>query len=328
MATYHVSIKVAKNECPGSSRASAHYAYVGRLGRYEKKFRTDEEVVYVKSGNMPFWAMNDPSIFWLASDTFERKNGSVYRELEAALPRELSHEKHRELIDNFINKVLSTQHPYSLAIHSKKAADGLPQPHVHLMWSERQMDGIERGPSLFFKRAAAARRGNDDCVKSQPDASKGGCKKIPMYPRINYFRALWADLLNAAYKDAELEYRVTHVSLRDQGIDRDPEPYLGPVLMRGEGGKALLELRKAYRKAAEVEAESLELISRLESMRSTRDRLETLFASDFLKRTMNRNIDKVNVCDEMLPDDSYLKLEEDSQTKGMSRSKPLQRNRY
>ncbi|MGK3295870.1 hypothetical protein ACSLNR_28170, partial [Escherichia coli] len=41
-------------------------------------------------GNMPEWARDNPSHFWQAADQFERANGSTYRELEIALPRELT----------------------------------------------------------------------------------------------------------------------------------------------------------------------------------------------------------------------------------------------
>ncbi|MGK3295924.1 MobA/MobL family protein, partial [Escherichia coli] len=41
----------------------------------------------------PEWARDNPSHFWQAADQFERANGSTYRELEIALPRELTPEQ-------------------------------------------------------------------------------------------------------------------------------------------------------------------------------------------------------------------------------------------
>ncbi len=42
-----------------------------------------------------------PSHFWQAADQFERANGSTYRELEIALPRELTPEQRLELVQDF-----------------------------------------------------------------------------------------------------------------------------------------------------------------------------------------------------------------------------------
>ncbi|MDK4547802.1 MobA/MobL family protein, partial [Kingella kingae] len=51
-----------------------------------------------ESGNMPKWAQNNPLDFWRAADQYERKNGTVYREHEIALPRELNAEQRAELV--------------------------------------------------------------------------------------------------------------------------------------------------------------------------------------------------------------------------------------
>ena len=45
---------------------------------------------------------------------------------------------------------LGTTRAYQWAIHHCVASDGREQPHVHLMFSGRQLDGIEREPELFF----------------------------------------------------------------------------------------------------------------------------------------------------------------------------------
>ncbi|MGK3681354.1 hypothetical protein ACSLOD_28105, partial [Escherichia coli] len=52
---------------------------------------TDEHVpLYIRRLE---WARDNPSHFWQAADQFERANGSTYRELEIALPRELTPEQ-------------------------------------------------------------------------------------------------------------------------------------------------------------------------------------------------------------------------------------------
>jgi hypothetical protein len=290
MAVYHVTIKVASKNAQQGMRASAHYAYLGRDGAYQK-LRTDEETVHVKSGNMPSWARYDASIFWLASDKYERKNGSVYRELEAALPRELSSQQQQEIVQEFIDEVLGTQHPYSLSIHVKVASDGLPQPHVHLMWSERQMDDIERDPSRFFSRAVAARKGKDGQVRNRPNPADGGCKKISMQPRLLEFRALWADLTNKAYLKAGFQLSVSHLSLKAQGASREPERHLGPFMFPSDESNILVARRRAHIDAQRAEAEGLRVMAEFKDIRVSQSRIRKLAVTNTLgiKKIRGRN---------------------------------------
>ena len=39
---------------------------------------------------MPEWAEEDPRSYWKAADEHERVNGRLFREVEFALPRELT----------------------------------------------------------------------------------------------------------------------------------------------------------------------------------------------------------------------------------------------
>lgn len=53
---------------------------------------------------MPEWAKDDPAHFWQAADAFERANGSTYREIEIALPRELNEAQRLELVRDFVKQ--------------------------------------------------------------------------------------------------------------------------------------------------------------------------------------------------------------------------------
>ena len=102
---------------------------------------------------MPEWARDNPSHFWQAADQFERANGSTYRELEIALPRELTPEQRLELVQDFVRQEAGERHAWSFAIHNPKASiDGGEQPHAHIMMSQRVNDGIERTPEQYFRR--------------------------------------------------------------------------------------------------------------------------------------------------------------------------------
>ena len=95
MATYHLSVKFG-----GKGQAANHADYIER----KEKYRDRQDLEYSAHGNMPEWARDNPSHFWQAADQFERANGSTYRELEIALPRELTPEQRLELVQDFVRQ--------------------------------------------------------------------------------------------------------------------------------------------------------------------------------------------------------------------------------
>jgi hypothetical protein len=211
MATYHCSVKVG-----GKGRGAAHAAYTSREGPYAWQ----EGLEHSEHGNLPAWAQADPLAFWRAADAHERANGAVYREIEVALPRELTPAQRRDLMHEFIQTHLGQQHAYTLAIHNPTAAlDGGEQPHAHLMFSERIQDSTPRDPAQYFKRYNAR----------APE--RGGCHKDSMgtLERLQTFRASWAELTNQALERHGYETRIDHRRYRARGIERDPEKHLGPV---------------------------------------------------------------------------------------------------
>jgi hypothetical protein len=242
MASYHCSVKTG-----GKGRAGKHGDYISREGKYSPELTKGnssklEDLEHKASGNMPAWAAHDAGIFWRAADEHERANGATYREIEVALPRELNPAQRQELVEDFIQQQIGERHPYTYAIHIPKAAiEKGEQPHAHIMYSERTLDGIARDPELFFKRANT----------KQPE--RGGCKKdsAGTKERLLATRELWANVQNKHLERAGVDERVTHLSLRAQGIDRTPEVHLGPVLAR-EHAPALREHRAAERELAQT----------------------------------------------------------------------------
>lgn len=93
MATAHLSVKVGK-----TGKGTPHAEYISRTGKYAKKLEQGEKLEATESGNMPAWAEENPLTFWQAADQYERANGTVYREHEIALPRELTAEQRAELV--------------------------------------------------------------------------------------------------------------------------------------------------------------------------------------------------------------------------------------
>lgn len=219
MASYHCSVKVGVK---GSG--ASHSEYISREGKYSKgNERRYEDLDSTGYGNMPAWAEHNPVHFWAAADQYERANGAVYREIEIALPRELSSEQNRALVADFIRQELGDRHAYQWAIHVPRAAlDGGKQPHAHIMYSERMIDGIDRDPAQYFKRY------------NSKAPERGGCRKdsAGTEERLQATRERWADVQNIYLERQGHAVRVDHRSLKAQGIDREPEKHLGPKRAR------------------------------------------------------------------------------------------------
>ena len=238
MASYHLSAKIG-----AKGKASAHAAYISREGKYSGRERY-EDLEATASGNMPKWAEANPVHFWDAADEHERANGSAYREIEVALPRELTADQRRELVEDFVRQELGEQHAYQWAIHTPKAAlEKGEQPHAHIMYSERRMDGIERDPEQFFKRYNAK-----NPEKGGAQKASGGKARGEMKDELLATRERWAEVQNRHLHRHGHDVRVDHRSLTEQGIERAPEKHLGGAGVRAlavQDISALLERRAA-----------------------------------------------------------------------------------
>ncbi len=268
MATYHCSVRVG-----GKGKAAAHAAYISRSGKYAD-LSTDEKLEYVESGNMPKWAEHNPAQFWHSADRNERANGSTYRELELALPRELTPDQRRELVRDFVAQEIGDRHAYTLAIHNPRAAlDKGEQPHAHIMFSQRRIDAIDRDPEQYWKRwnAKAPERGG--CQKLS-----GGKTRAERRAELVALRGRWADKTNASLKQYGHAVSVDHRSLKDRGLDRTPEPHFGPKKihrMTAEDVGSILKRRTAEGELERAQREaqsSIDLSGNLSDARRERNR--------------------------------------------------------
>lgn len=242
MASYHCTVKAG-----GKGSAGKHSDYIEREGKYAPELTKGtsklEDLEHKASGNMPKWAEHEAGIFWRAADEYERANGATYREIEVALPRELNPGQRRALVEDFIAQKIGDRHAYTYAIHIPQAAiEKGDQPHCHLMYSERTLDCIDRDPEQYFKRA------------NTKNPEKGGCKKASggkthdeRKADLLATRELWAKVQNQHLENAGFDERVSHLSLKAQGIDRQPEKHLGPIDSKNIDAPVLLESRSAER---------------------------------------------------------------------------------
>lgn len=185
----------------------------------------------------PLNLKTDRGRLWNAVDAAERRSDArTARELILALPRELDPLQRLDLVGNFVRQhVVARGLVADVAIHKPRALDGGAQPHAHVLISTRTL-----GPAGFSKT-------KDRAFSDTPEA-------------IAVLRSAWADAVNEALEGAGLVDRVDHRSLADRGIDRPPEPKIGPVAMQVHlAGRRAYALEKVKRlRAARQDLEAYE----------------------------------------------------------------------
>ena len=236
-------------------KAAPHAAYIVREGQYAKRLERGEKLEATEAGNMPAWAKAQPQQFWHAADVFERVNGTTYREMEIALPRELEPTQRAELVRAFVCQEIGEHHAYQWAIHTPNAADGGEQPHVHLMFSERQCDGIDRDPDQYFKRYNAKAPEKGGARKGYGPSAGKTLTAAERAAELKALRERWQVLCNEHLEMAGHGQRIDMRSYAERGIKLAPERKQLPSEWRGQGKAKVIELRAARRDAFKAHRE-------------------------------------------------------------------------
>ena len=247
-----MAVAVVKFKNGKKGMGTPHFDYIMRDGKYAPKADDLERLVISDSGNMPEWAMNDPKFYWSMADELERENGRIYKEHIIALPRELNDTQLTQLARDLIKEHIGDKHPYSFAIHAPLATDGKEQPHLHFMYSERTLDGIDRGADTFFKRY------------NSKNPSKGGCKKANLAMRKGEARQQAKELRqrigDTINKHLELANRPERIDMRSK---RDIER-LELEQAQAELSQELLELEQLDQATDFTPSDLKELLERLQ----------------------------------------------------------------
>jgi hypothetical protein len=238
----------------GSGKAGPHAAYIFREGRYARD-ETLERLDATEAGNMPAWAQSDPVAFWRAADDYERVNGTTYREMEIAIPRELSIEDRTDLVRAFVRQEIGNAHAYQWAIHTPvMSSDGGEQPHVHLMFSERRVDGIERGPDEYFKRANSKAPERGGAKKGYGPRAGEKLSREERAEHLKELRSRWEEMANNHLARAGREERIDMRSYADRGLDIAPASRLLPSEWRdGKTRDNVIAFRRATAELVQAE---------------------------------------------------------------------------
>ena len=264
--------------------ASSHVEYINR----ERAFAQRGGCIF-HAHHLPKWAKGDPKKFFGAADKYEGKGNRRYMEIEFALPNELrTVEQYRQIIDAFIEKHLK-DHYYAYAIHDKIGvmSNGQHHPHVHIMFSERLIDEVEKEKERiafnFFKYPL--RRNVEATFEER---RKHGAPKARKWADKNFLtvlRADFAEIQNEVLAKNGFSIRVDHRTLKAQReeaerngdtflarlLSRVPEEYVGVISCQDDDNPKLERLRefRALRK------QHFDLIMKLEALSTETEELET-----------------------------------------------------
>jgi hypothetical protein len=142
----------------------------------------------------------------------------AYTEWRFALPRELSRGQYIDAAHDFLDAAFGDRNPYVYAVHAPQANDGGAQPHVHVLWSGRVNDGIDRTAETYFRRPNATHPERGGALKDPWTYHKGSVKAS---------RVQYTDVMNSALERYGHAARLHPDTLDARGIDyRKPEQVL------------------------------------------------------------------------------------------------------
>ena len=237
MAIYHLVTKTFSRGKGQSAVAAAAYRsgenLHSELDQAVKRARTGSEIRHTEiqaPDGAPAWA-TDREALWNAAEAREsRKDARLAREVQVALPRELDEDAQRTLVRGFVaEQFVAKGMVADVAYHEAEASDGQTNPHAHILLTVR---GI--GEDGWDRYAAGG--------KDRPWNKR---------ERLGEWRESWERHVNASLTEAGSGETVDRRSLADRGIDRAPEPKLGPELcamekrgVRTEKGERLRRIRQ------------------------------------------------------------------------------------
>src|ERR1700756_2704531 len=216
MAIYHLHVKVIGRKSGSSAVASAAYRSASRLRdeRLDRShdFSAKHGVVHseVMLPEHAPEAWSDRERLWNDVEAFEvRKDAQLARELEFALPREMTQPQAIELARDFVQAEFVARGMIAdLNVHWDMAEDGMPKPHAHVMLTMRAVDENGFGQKM---------------------------REWNRTEMVERWRERWAALANERLTELDIDARIDHRSLEAQSIALEPQSKIGAPAQRIEG---------------------------------------------------------------------------------------------
>ncbi|MGH7026017.1 Ti-type conjugative transfer relaxase TraA [Brevundimonas sp.] len=238
MAIYHFSAKVISRSTGRSAVAAAAYRSASRLFDerteqpfdYSRKSGVLHSEILLPDGAPERWS--DRQVLWNDVEWGEkRKDAQLCREIEFALPREMKPDDAIDLARAFVEREFVRRGMVAdLNVHCDIGEDGLPKPHAHVMLALREVGADGFG--------AKARDWNSTAL-------------------LEHWREAWAEHVNVRLAELDHDIRIDHRSLKDQGIDLEPQFKIGPAAARSEARGRASEWAEQHRDIARRNGERL-----------------------------------------------------------------------
>ena len=211
MASFHLAVKTIGRSAGRSATAAAAYRAgveitderTGLVHDYTRKQGVEHSELMLPT-DAPEWAA-DRERLWNAAELAEtRKNATVAREYEIALPVELSADERRELALGLAREI-SERHGVAVdvSIHAPGREGDQRNHHAHLLTTTRRL-----GPEGLGEKTR------------ELDQKQSG--------EVERWRERWAEMQNRALELANVPDRVDHRSHQRQGIEQEPTVHMGP----------------------------------------------------------------------------------------------------
>jgi len=215
VAIYHLSAKIiSRGQGRGIIAAAAYRAgarlrdrLLGEWHDYTKKQGVGHRAILLPDGAPEDWL--DRETLWNAVESAERRrDAQLAREVEIALPRELSEGEAIRLAEDFVRtEFVARGMVADIAIHWGKTRSGEAQPHAHVL--------------LTLRKVADGRFGPKERDWNETDL-------------LRHWREAWAGLANARLAESGHDVRIDHRSHEALGLDLMPQVKLGGCIRRRE----------------------------------------------------------------------------------------------
>ena len=212
LAIFHLSVKTVSRSAGRSAVGAVAYRTAerlvdertGEIHDYRRKRGVEFKELFLPEG-APAWARMRDALWNAAEQAENRKNSTVAREFEIALPTELSAQERERLARDFAREIVQRHGcAVDLAIHAPGKEGDNRNHHAHVLLTTRRL-----GPQGFTEKT----RELDDRKSREVDR----------------WRERFAQLQNERLHQHGHEARVDHRSLQAQGIERQPTQHLGPA---------------------------------------------------------------------------------------------------
>ncbi|MBK5204275.1 MAG: Ti-type conjugative transfer relaxase TraA, partial [Polaromonas sp.] len=279
MAIFHLSIKTISRSAGRSATAAIAYRAgervlderTGLIHDYERRKGVEHTEIFLPE-NSPTWASNRAQLWNAAEQAETRKNSTVAREFEVALPAELNKAQRLALVREFASELVQRHGvAVDVAIHEPGNEGDHRNHHAHILVTTRRLtaDGFsEKTRELDNQRSG----------------------------EVEHWRARWAQLSNRHLEISGSQGRIDHRSLAAQregalargdydqaaNLDRMPTTHLGPNVVQMEKRGIRTERGAINRDAHSHNAQVTQLAEVRQQIEKEKTRLSILERPDHL----------------------------------------------